>query len=57
MVTLQIVKSLRSEELAVNSNSPIFSAAKLWRVSRNFMYTECFYKLTACFTECLLFLF
>ena len=49
MVTLQIVKSLRFGELAVNSNSPIFSAVKLWRVSRNFMYTEYFYKFTACF--------
>ena len=56
MVTVQIVKSLRFGELAVNSNSPIFSVVKLWRVSRNFMYTECFYKFTACFTECLLFL-
>ena len=38
MVTLQIAESLRFGELAVNSNSPIFSAVKLWRVSRNFMY-------------------
>ena len=41
MVTLQIVKSLRFGELAVNSNSPNFGVVKLWRVSRNFMYTEC----------------
>ena len=56
MVTLQIFKLLRLGELAVNSNSPIFSDVKLWRVSRNFMYTESFYKFTAFFTECLLFL-
>ena len=36
-------------ELAVNSNSPIFSVVRLWRVSRNFMYTECFYKFKTCF--------
>ena len=48
-VEWQIVKSLRFGELAVNSNSPIFSVVKLWRVSRNFMYTECFYEFTACF--------
>ena len=29
-------------ELAVNSNSVIFRVVKLWRISRNFMYTECF---------------
>ena len=40
-VTFQIVKSLGFGELAVNSNSPIFIVVKLWRVSRNFMYTEC----------------
>ena len=60
MLTLQIVKSLRFGELAANSNSPIFSVAKPWRVSRVyrlcFMYTECVYKFTACFTECFLFL-
>ena len=55
MVTLHIVKSLRSGDLAVNSNSPILSPVKLWRVSRNLIYTECFYKFTACFTEWLLF--
>ena len=59
MLTLQIVKSLRFGELAANSNSPIFSVAKPWRVSRVyrmcFMYTECVYKFTACFTECFLF--
>ena len=49
MVTLQIVKSLRFGELAVNSKSPFFSVVKLWRVSRNFMQTKCFYKFTACF--------
>ena len=43
-------------ELAVNGNSPVFRVVNLGRVSRNFMYTECFYKFTACFTECLLFL-
>ena len=48
MVTLQIVKSLRFGELAVNSNSPIISVVKLWRVRHNFMYTERFYKFTAC---------
>ena len=37
MVTLQIVKSLRFGELAVNTNSPIFSVVKLWKVSPNFM--------------------
>ena len=42
-------------ELVINSNSPILSVFKLWRVSRNFMYAECFYKFTACFTKCLLF--
>ena len=56
MVTLQIAKSLRFGELAFNSNSPTFKAVKLWRVSPNFMYTECFSKFTACFTEYLLFL-
>ena len=56
MITLQTVISLRFGELAVNSNSSILSVVKLWRVSRNFMYTECFYMFTACFTECLLFL-
>ena len=56
MVTLQIFKLLRLGELAVNSNSPIFSDVKLWRVSRTFMYTECLYKFTACFRECLLLL-
>ena len=53
---LQIAKLLRFGELAVNRNSPIFGVVKLWRVSRNFMYTECFFKFTTCFTECLLFL-
>ena len=56
MVTLQIVKSLRFGKLAINSNSPAFKAVKLWRVSPNFMNTECFSKFTACFTEYLLFL-
>ena len=51
MVTLQIVKSLRFGELGVYSNSLIFSVVKLWRVSRNFMYTVYFYRFTACFTE------
>ena len=37
MVTLQIVNSLRVGELAVNTNSPIFSVVKLWKVNRNFM--------------------
>ena len=41
MVTLQIVKSLRFGELAVNSNSSIFRVVTLCRVGRNFMYTEC----------------
>ena len=50
------MKSLRFGELTANSNSPIFSVVKLWRVSRTFMYTECFYKFTACFRECLLLL-
>ena len=40
MVTLQLVKSLTFGELgfgelAANSNSPIFSAIKLWGVSLN----------------------
>ena len=56
MVTLQIAKSLRFGELAVNSNFPIFSVFKPWRVSRNLIYIECAYKITACFTECFLFL-
>ena len=59
MVTRQIVKPLRFGELAVNSNCPIFSVVKVWRVRRNFMYTECFDKFTACFVlffHCLLFL-
>ena len=42
MVTLQIVKSLRFGELAVNTNSPIFSVVKLWRVSPNFMLHNVF---------------
>ena len=37
MVTLQIVKSLRFGELAINSNSPIFRVVKISRVSRNFI--------------------
>ena len=57
MITLQIAMSLRFGELAVNRNSPILSVVKLWRVGRNFMYTEYFYMFTACFTECLLFLY
>ena len=51
MVTLQIIKSLRFGDLAVNCNFPIFSVVKPWRVSRNFTYTECVCKFTACFTE------
>ena len=54
--THQIIKSLRFGELAVNSNSPNFSVVKLWRVSPNFIYTDVFYKFTASFTECFLFL-
>ena len=42
--------SVRFGELTVNSNFPISSVVKPWRVS-NFMYTECAYKFTACFTE------
>ena len=45
MVTFQIVKSLRFRELAANSNSPIFIAFKLWRVSRNFMLQNVFISL------------
>ena len=45
MVTLQIVKSLRFGELAVNTNSPIFSVVKLWRVSPNFMLHNVFISL------------
>ena len=56
MVTFQIVEGLRFEELAFSSNSPTFSVVKLWRVKRNCMYIERFYKFTACFRECLLFL-
>ena len=44
-VTLQIFKTLRLGELAVSSNSPIFSVVKLGIVSCNFMYTECLYRL------------
>ena len=56
MLTLQIVKSLRFGELAADSNFPIFCVVKPWRgLLRNFMYTECVYKFTACFTECFLF--
>ena len=54
--TIQIVKLLRFVNLAANSTFPIFSVAKLERVSCNFTYTERFYKFTTCFTECLLFL-
>ena len=43
-------------QLAVNSNSPIFSVVELWIFSLNCMYTECFYKFTTCFTGRLLFL-
>ena len=32
-------------QLTVNDNSPIFSDVKFWRVSPNFMYTECFLSL------------
>ena len=42
---MQIFKSLRFGELAVNSNSPVFSVVELWRVSPNFMHTECFLSL------------
>ena len=42
MVTLQIVNSLRVGELAVNTNSPIFSVVKLWKVNRNFMWHNVF---------------
>ena len=41
-VTLQFVESLRFGELAVNTNSPIFSVAKLWKVSPNFMLHNVF---------------
>ena len=63
-VTLQIVKSLRFEELAVNSSSPIFSVFKLWRVIRNFMLQNVFISLqhvlqnTCCFcVDLILYLF
>ena len=52
MGIFQIVKSLRFGEVAVNSNSLTFDVVKLWRVSPNFMYIECFYKFKECFTEC-----
>ena len=45
MVTLQIVKSLRFGELAVNTNFPIFSVVKPWRVSPNFMLHNVFISL------------
>ena len=44
-VTLQFVESLRFGELAVNTNSPIFSVAKLWRVGTNFMLHNVFISL------------
>ena len=56
MITLQIVKSLIFGESAVNSNSTIFKVVKHWKASRNFLYTECFGKFTACATGCLMFL-
>ena len=37
--------SLRFGELAANTNSPIFSAIKLWRVSPNFMLHNVFIRL------------
>ena len=45
MVTLQIVKSLRFGELAVNTNFPIFRVVKPWRVSPNFMLHNVFISL------------
>ena len=55
-VTLRIVKWLRFGELTINSNSLGLNVVKLSRVRGKFIYGECFYKFTACFTECLLFL-
>ena len=45
MVTLQIVRSLRFKTLAVNTNSPVFSVVKLWKVSPNFMLQYIFISL------------
>ena len=47
--SLRIVQLRRFGELVINSNSPIFSVVKVWRVSHNFMYTEHVYKFTAMF--------
>ena len=42
MVTLQIVRSLRFKTLAVNTNSPVFSVVKLWKVSPNIIIHNVF---------------
>ena len=44
-VTLQIFKPLRFGELAVNTNSPICSVVKLWRISPHFTLRNVFISL------------
>ena len=51
MINLQIDKSLRFGDLAVTVTLQFLESLK-FGVSCSFMYTECFYKFTACFTEC-----